>query len=129
MRKILCIFLTGALCVISGCYLPLGDDLSDAGKQSRPEISQVASELRGPHYAKLNSIGCLAYSDMTMANAHRSDFDTIDNLIREKRCFVIPTDTDIFIIKRAKGDIDIVWAKTGDPAQSFYTSRNNLVAK
>jgi hypothetical protein len=129
MRTILCMFLTVALCVISGCYLPLGDDYSDSGKQPHPEISQVAAELRGPHYAKLNSIGCLQYNDMEMTKLddHQSDFDTIDNLIREKRCFVIPTDTDIFIIERVKGDI--VKAKLGDPAQLFYTVRKNLVAK
>jgi hypothetical protein len=127
MREILCIFLTAALCVISGCFIALDDDPGSSAKQSRPEISEVAAELRGPHYAKLNSIGCLQYSDMVMANDHRSDFDTIDNLIREKRCFVIPTDTDILITERAKDDI--VKAKLGDSTQVFYTVRNNLVVK
>jgi hypothetical protein len=126
MRKILCIFLTAALCAISGCYLPLGDDPSTLEKQSA-ELSQIAADLRGPHYAKLNSIGCLQISDMEITNAHRSDFDIIDNLIREKRCFVLPTDKDIFIIERAKGDI--VAAKLEGSTHSFYTVRNNLVAK
>ncbi len=125
MRTILCIFFTVALCAISGCYYPLGDDTS--GKLSSPEISQIPVELHGPHYARLNSIGCLQISDMEITNAHRSDFDTIDNLIREKRCFVLPTDKDIFITERAKGDI--VGAKLEGSTQLFYTVRNNLVAK
>jgi len=82
MRKVLCIFLTAALCFISGCILPLDEDLTHPKKEQQPEISQVPAELRGPHYAKLNSIGCLQYSDIEIAIAHLGDFDTIDNLIR-----------------------------------------------
>jgi hypothetical protein len=127
MRKILCIFLTVALCVISGCFIALDDDPGSSANQSRPVLSDIAPELLGPHYAKLNSIGCFQYGDMEMANSHRGDFDTIDKLIREKRCFVIPTDIDVFILERARGDI--VRAKLGSPAQVFYAVRDNLVAK
>jgi len=119
MRKILCIFFTVSLCVISGCSLII-DDVS-------PNL--VPIELQGPHYAKLNSIGCLQYNDMEMAKLadHRGDHETIDNLIKEKRCFVIPTGTDIFIFDYAKGDI--VSAKLQDSTQLFYAVRSNLVAK
>ncbi len=90
---------------------------------------QVPKELQGPHYAKLNSIGCLQYNDIEIIKlpGNQSDFDTIDNLIREKRCFVIPTDTDVFIIQRLKGEI--VSAKLGGSTQLFYTVKTNLVAK
>lgn len=83
------------------------------------------TELTGPHYAKLNSIGCLNPVDMEKANG--GNFETIDNLVREKRCFVIPTDTDIIIKERVKGDI--VRAMSKDSKQLFYTVRSNLVAQ
>ncbi len=60
-----------------------------------------------------------------MLAKNRSDFETIDHLIREKRCFVIPTGIDIFVKERVKGDI--VSAKLKDSTQLFYTVRSNLV--
>jgi hypothetical protein len=126
MRKILGMFLTVAICVIAGCYSPWGDDPPISGQLEQQKMMQVAVELRGPHYAKLNSIACLQYNDMEVVRRH-NDFDTIDNLIREKRCFVIPTDTDIFINERVSGDI--VSARLKDSTRSFYTVRSNLVAK
>jgi len=129
MRNLLCVFLTVVICVIPGCYLPFDESSTGSGKQSGEKTSGIATELQGPHYAKLNSIGCLLYNDMEMAQSanRKSDYDTIDNLIREKRCFVIPTDTDIFINERVKGDI--VSAKIKDSREAFYTVRSNLVAK
>ena len=123
MRKYLCILLTVAICIISGCTE--FRDLFPAGDNTQPS----AEELKGKHYAKLNSIGCLDSNDMETAKLanNRSDFETIDHLIREKRCFVIPTGTDIFINKRVKDDI--VSAKFKGSTQVFYTVRSNLVAE
>jgi hypothetical protein len=127
MKKRLCILFTVAICVISGCAA-LSDYFPDSGKLDE-NTQQNVIELKGKHYAKLNSIGCLESSDAEtamLANS-RSDFDTIDHLIREKRCFVIPTGTDIFIIKYGKGDL--VSARLKDSKQEFYTGRSNLVAE
>lgn len=128
MRKRLCILLTVAICVISGC-VALSDYFPDQGKQLEENTQQNVTELKGKHYAKLNSIGCMECSDAEtaiLAN-NRSDFDTIDHLIREKRCFVIPTDKDIFINKRVKGDI--VSARFKDSKEEFFTAKSNLAAE
>jgi hypothetical protein len=82
-------------------------------------------ELQGAHYAKLNSIGCYNHNDIITTKS--ADFDTIDNLIREKRCFVIPTDKDIFLTGRTMDGI--VKAKIGDIKDQFYTYRSNLSRK
>jgi hypothetical protein len=114
--------------VIPGCFLAFDEDAPSSGMNLGDKTSQ-ATELQGPHYAKLNSIGCLVCNDMEIANAatHKRDFDTIDNLVREKRCFVIPTDADIYINERVRGDIVSVRLKGS--TQSFYTVRSTLVAK
>lgn len=126
MRKRLCILLAVAICVISGCG-SLNELFPDSGKQSGENTQETSFELVGKHYAKLNSIGCLNSNDMetAMLAKNRSDFETIDHLIREKRCFVIPTGIDIFVKERVKGDI--VSAKLKDSTQLFYTVRSNLV--
>ncbi|MGA2027380.1 MAG: hypothetical protein ABSH17_10000 [Syntrophobacteraceae bacterium] len=123
MRKRLCILLAVAICIISGCA-QLGEYFPDS---TTPP--QSVQELRGTHYAKLNSIGCINSDDAetAMLANKRSDFETIDHLIREKRCFVIPTGTDVLIIKYAKGDI--VSARLKDSRQEFYTGRSNLVSE
>jgi hypothetical protein len=124
MREILCIFLAISFCIISGCYL-----VFDEG--SAPQLPTGPIELFGEHYAKLNSIGCYQYNDIvTVGLAHnRSDYDTIDNLIKEKRCFVLPTNTDIFIIKRVQDDIVSAKTTIEDATLTFYTPRSNLVEK
>jgi hypothetical protein len=129
MRKRLCVLLTVAICVISGCAAPLSDYFPDRGKQLDENAQQSVIELKGKHYAKLNSIGCLECSDAetAMLANNRSDFDTIDHLIREKRCFVIPTGTDIFINKRVKDDI--VSARLKGSKEVFFTAKSNLVAE
>ncbi len=107
----------------------MGEFFPNPGKYSDESTQQNVAELKGQHYAKLNSIGCLSSNETETAMlAHkRSDFETIDNLIREKRCFVIPTGADIFIIKYVKGDI--VSAKLKGSTQEFYTAKSNLVAE
>ncbi len=129
MRTLLCICLTVTICVISGCLFQKGDNALDPDNQSGGQMRQVTSEIAGPHYAKLNSIGCLNCDDMetTRSANQKGDFDTIDNLIRAKRCFVLPTDTDIYIKERVKGNI--VSAKLKDSRQLFYTLASNLVAE
>jgi hypothetical protein len=122
MRTVLCLFLSVAICAISGCT-SLDDYLPDT--KSRPEENMHPDvELQGVHYAKLNSIGCLNCSDMETAKS--GDVDMIDNLIRQKQCFVIPTGTDVFIKERVKGDI--VSAMLKGSTQIFYTLKSNLVA-
>ena len=120
-------FLAVAVCVIPGCFMAFDEDAP--GSLLKSKTVEDPSELTGPHYAKLNSIGCLICDDMEIAQSAklRSDFDTIDHLVREKRCFVIPTDKDVFINERVKGEI--VSAKVKDSALSFYTVRSSLVAK
>jgi hypothetical protein len=119
--------LTVALSVIFGCFYALDGDSPNRGSQLGEKMPQDVNELKGPHYAKLNSIGCLYYTDMQMVVDNHNDFETADKLIREKRCFVIPTDTDVFIKERVKDDI--VSAKYRGSTQLFYTVRSNLVAE
>ncbi len=128
MKKRLCILLIVGICIISGCA-QLDDYMPGQGIASSENTKQIGTELQGKHYAKLNSIGCLNSDDAetAMSANKRSDFETIDHLIRDKRCFVIPTGTDIFVIKYAKGDI--VRARLIDSKQEFYTGRSNLVAE
>jgi hypothetical protein len=59
-----------------------------------------------------------------MEIAKSANFETIDKLIKEERCFVIPTDKDVFIKDRAKGDI--VSAQLRGSTKLFYTVRSNL---
>lgn len=126
MRTLLYACTIAAVCVISGCGLGLyGMDFSNPESQTGGKMVQPINEFTGPHYAKLNSIGCLNYSDCEMSKS--ADFDTIYNLIRDKRCFVIPTDTNVYIIERVKGDI--VSAKLKESAQLFYTVKSNLVSQ
>jgi hypothetical protein len=127
MRKRLCIVLAVAICIISGCTA-LDEYFPDKSKYD-DNSQQTPTELKGKHYAKLNSIGCFNSDDAESAISanKRSDFETIDHLIREKRCFVIPTGTDIFIIKYGKGDL--VSARLKDSKQEFYTGRSNLIAE
>jgi len=128
MRKRLYILLTVAICVISGCT-QLADYFPDQGRQLEENTQQNVTELKGKRYAKLNSIGCINCTDAEtaiLAN-NRGDFDTIDHLIREKRCFVIPTGRDIFINKRVK--VDIVSARFKDSKEEFFTAQSNLVAE
>ena len=129
MRNILCVFIAMAFCVISGCYFAINDDPGNWKKEAQDREPEPSFELRGAHYAKLNSIGCLSSNETetAMLAQKRSDFETIDHLIREKRCFVIPTGTDVLIIKYAKGDI--VSARLKDSRQEFYTGRSNLVSE
>jgi len=125
MRVLLCICLTAAISVTSGCIFgdngPFG-----SGSQAGDKMYQETSELSGPKSAKLNSIGCLSYVDMQTLIDQHGDFETTDKLIREKRCFVLPTDTEIYVKERVKGDI--VSAKLKGSIQLFYTSKNNLIA-
>ncbi|MGA3115362.1 MAG: hypothetical protein ABSF90_13135 [Syntrophobacteraceae bacterium] len=131
MRNILCVFIAMAFCVISGCYFAINDDPGNWKKEAQDREPEPSFELRGAHYAKLNSIGCLTYNDLEMANAahSRSDFDTIDNLIKEKRCLVLPTDKDILIIGHVQGDIVSAKVELEDTTRVFYTKRSNLVVK
>ncbi|SPF43487.1 exported hypothetical protein [Syntrophobacter sp. SbD1] len=124
MRKLLYTFLTVALFVISGCN-PFGEGVLGTGYKAEGVEEQDIVELQGPQYAKLNSIGCSAPDDVQKAQSH--DFDTIDKLIRDKRCFVIPTDKTIYIKERARGEIVSVYFK--DTTNIFYTERSNLVPK
>ena len=128
MRKRLCILLAVAICIISGCA-QLDDYMPSQGVALSENTKQIGTELQGKHYAKLNSIGCLNSDDAVTAMLanKRSDFETIDHLVRDKRCFVIPTGADIFILKYDKGDI--VRARLIDSKQEFYTGRSNLVAQ
>ena len=124
MRKLLYVFLPVALFIMSGCN-PFGESvLNPAHQPGYNEPSEIV-ELQGPHYAKLNSIGCNDPKDMEKVKL--ADFETTDNLIRGKRCFVIPTDTDIFVKDRATADI--VSAHLKGSTQLFYTVRSNLIAK
>jgi hypothetical protein len=127
MRTLLCICLTVTLCIISGCIF-ITDAPSTSGIPTGEKMSSEISELQGAHYAKLNSIGCLQNVDMEKVRLadRQSDFDTIDNLVREKRCFVLPTDTDIFI--KDRNTADIVSAKLRGSTQLFYTMKRNLVS-
>jgi hypothetical protein len=113
-----------AILIISGCMID-PDNPRGLGKDTGDQMSQDVNELKGPHYAKLNSIGCLYYDDLMTAK--KGDFDTIDQMIRDKRCFVLPTDTDIYIKERVQGDV--VSAKLKGSTQLFYTVRTNLVAE
>ena len=79
-------------------------------------------ELQGVHYAKLNSIGCYNRDDVITTKS--ANFDTIDNLIRKDKCFVIPTDKDILLTGRVMDGI--VSAKIKDTSYVFYTYRSNL---
>ena len=79
-------------------------------------------ELQGVHYAKLNSIGCYNRDDVITTKS--ANFDTIDNLIRRDKCFVIPTDKDILLTGRVMDGI--VSAKIKDTSYVFYTYRSNL---
>jgi hypothetical protein len=121
-------FLTVAICIISGCA-QMDEYFPNPGKYLDENAQQSVIELKGQHYAKLNSIGCLSSNETetAMLAQKRSDFETIDRLIRDKRCFVIPTGIDIFIIKYVKGDI--VSAKLKGSTQEFYTAKSNLVAE
>jgi len=123
MRKFLCSVLIVASCVISGCIV--FDSLPKSPEQQTGEEMNTQVELEGAHYAKLNSIGCLHVGDMEIAK--KADFDTISNLIKENRCFVIPTNTDIYIKERVS--TDIVSVKLKESKQLFYTVKSNLVAK
>lgn len=82
-------------------------------------------ELIGVHYAKLNSIGCYARQDLIAIKS--ASFETIENFIREKKCFVIPTDKDIILNGRAMDGI--VDARIKGANEAFYTYRSNLSFK
>jgi hypothetical protein len=114
------VFLAVTMSVISSCYSTAFEPYlhEKPGEEMSTDI-----ELRGAHYAKLNSIGCLQYDDLEMTK--NADFDTIDNLIRSKRCFVIQAGKDILIQERIKGDV--VSVKFKGTTQIFYTLRSNLV--
>ncbi len=123
MRNLLCMFMAVALCVMSGCIV-LDDNTLPSAKETGETMHQEI-EFQGPHYAKPSSIGCVDYADMEIAKL--GDFETIDHLIRKKRCFVIPAGKDVFIKERVKDDI--VSAKLRDSTELFYTLKSNLVAE
>jgi hypothetical protein len=114
------VLLALTICSISGCSL--NDEFffgaGDANVTSDPGLT-------GAHYARLNSIGCFDYDDIEKIRS--GDTDIIDNLIRQNRCFVIPTDKDIYIQDRVKGDI--LSARIKDSTQLFYTLKKNLGSK
>lgn len=120
MRTLRYLSLVAVMCVISSCLssemLPYLHD--NPGEEMSPDI-----ELRGQHYATLNSIGCFQYNDLQITKT--AGFDTIDNLIKAKRCFVIPAGTDILIQERIEGDV--VSVKLKGTTQTFYTVRSNLI--
>ena len=111
------------LCIAFGC-----DNLKDYFYEDvttlKGEQLHQDAELQGARYAKLNSIGCLDLNDMEKAKSAGSD--TIEDLIKQKRCFVIPTNTDIFIADRVRSDI--VSAKFRGSTQLFFTLKTNLGA-
>lgn len=123
MRTLLCVFLIVAVGVMFGCMITPGMFTTPEG-QAGDKMNQETNELKGAHYAKLNAIGCNSFSDMQLVASHNNDFEIADKLIREKRCFVIPTNIDIFIKERVQGDI--VSAKFRDSAQVFFTVRSSL---
>lgn len=130
MRMFVCMCLAVAMCALSGCFYGLDENTKASHEQHLGEnIKQSIVELQGPHYAKLNSIGCMQPSDIEIVDlaTHRNDYDTIDHLIRDKRCFVIPTGVDMFIRERVKDDI--VSVKLKGSTEIFYTERSNLVAE
>lgn len=120
MRILLCMFLVVTTCVISSCF---STELIPYMQDKPGEEMSTDVELRGAHYAKLNSIGCFQYSDLE--EARKADFDTIDKLIRTKRCFVIQAGKDILIQERIKDDV--VSVKYKGTAQPFYTLKSNLI--
>ncbi len=111
MRTIFVIFLAEALCIVSGC-------------NSLNPTNEVCN-FYGPNYVQSNSIGCKYCKDMEVARL--GDFETVDKLIRNKQCFIIPSETDVFIKERVNGDI--VSAKLKGSTQLFYTLESNLGAK
>jgi hypothetical protein len=124
MKTILYMLVVVAICAISGCS-PFNFDTSDPDRQSGADLHREVHEFQAPHYAKLNSIGCRDYGDLELTKS--GNFETVDNLIKEKRCFVIPADADVFISERVK--TNIVSAKYRDSRELFYTFESNLVAK
>jgi hypothetical protein len=107
-----------------GCGAILPGQQFSPDKSPGEKMSQETNELKGAHYAKLNSIGCRTYEDMRMVVSSHNDFETVDKLIRDKHCFVLPTDTDIFIKDRVDGDI--VSVKYRGSRELFYTVRSSL---
>ena len=124
MRKFLYLVIIAASCLIPGCFgfdtIPLHSE-QQSGEQLQPEAG-----LQGAHNAKLNSIGCVYLSDVIKITKG-ADFETVSTLIKEERCFVIPTNTDVFIKERIQDDI--VSVKLRDSKQLFYTVRSNLIMK
>lgn len=118
MRMLLCLLLIMAMFVTVGCFNSQMLEEDHSGPDAYADF-----ELRGPHFAKLNTVGCLLYDDFIMTKS--GNFDTIDNLVKEKRCFALPTNKVILITGRAKGEI--VNAKIQESGQVFYTDRRNLI--
>lgn len=121
MRTLLCVFLTVAMCIILGCNIY---EFFPKSKTPEEDLLYNDIELGGVYYIKLNSIGCFQSNDLEMTKS--ADFETIDNLIKAKRCFVIPTDTVVLIKERTT--IDIVNVKRKGSTESFYTVKSNLLA-
>ena len=122
MKTRIYLLLIVTLCIAFGCDVTKQYFYEDVEKQKGEEM-HTPPEFQNARYAKLNSIGCLEFNDMEKVKSGGSD--TIDNLIRQNRCFVIPTDKDVFIAAIFKGDI--VSAKFRGSTQLFYTLRTNLV--
>jgi len=121
MKVVMCVLLSLAICIVAGCML--NDQMISAIRDQPSSDVPPDLELRGDHYAKLNAIGCYQYDDLQSTKS--GDFDIIDKMVREKRCFVLPTDTNIVITERVKGEV--VHAKVKDTTKAFFTFRNNLV--
>jgi len=126
MRVLFCACLVLAVCVTFGCGFMPGNEKFNPETQPGEKMAQDTNELKGAQYAKLNSIGCYNIPDMRIVAANPGDFDAIDKLIREKRCFVLPTDTDIYVKERAQGDILCV--KFRGSTKQFYTIKRYLAS-
>jgi hypothetical protein len=120
MKAVMCVLLSLTICIIAGC---INEQIISAIRDKPGSDDPSDYELRGDHYARLNAIGCYQYDDLQSTRS--GDFDIIDKMVREKRCFVLPTDTRIIITERVKGEV--VNAKVKGTNQPFYTFRSNLV--
>ena len=86
-----------------------------------------SKDINVPYHAKPNTIACMTYENIKYANesALRSDYATVNTLLQQKSCFIVPTDQELYILEY-KDNGEIANVHSQNDLFSFWLLRSNL---
>jgi len=80
-----------------------------------------------PYHAKPDTIVCLNYANLKYLykSMSQSDYSSVNTLLQQKACYVVPTDQEIFV-SEFRDNGEIAYAHLKDDYFSFWVLYSNL---